>query len=62
MRKENLYILVWIDKIRKWQKKCQIKRWNLSVVLFVYDNVREFLTHFNSKALARLENFGVSAG
>lgn len=43
-------------------KKCQIKRWNLSVVLFVYDNVREFLTHFNSKALARLENFGVSAG
>lgn len=41
-------------------KKCQIKR--LSVVLFVYDNVREFLTHFNSKALARLENFGVSAG
>ena len=29
---------------------------------FCIDNVREFLTHFNSKALARLENFGVSAG
>lgn len=43
-------------------KKCLIKRRNLPVVLSVYDNVRGFLTQFNSKALARLENFGVSDG
>lgn len=61
MRKENL--ISWYGQIKSGNgKKCQIKRWNLSVVLFVYDNVREFLTHFHSKALARLENFGVSAG
>lgn len=24
-RKENLYILVWIDKIRKWQKNAKLK-------------------------------------
>lgn len=25
MRKEYLYILVWIDKIRKWQKHAKLK-------------------------------------
>ena len=25
MRKENLYILVWIDIIRKWQKNAKLK-------------------------------------
>ena len=43
-------------------KKCLSKRRNLPIVLSVYDNVRGFLTQFNSKALARLENFGVSDG